>query len=345
MKTRSIDGDNAVIMPENRLDILLTYLFFEDNEANAVVRVAWQERIVSDGIIEEKKRGKKKRVTVKIAVKKAYLEEDLKGVRINGRVIECLEAQELNGRNLGVDIPLGGKTIVEGDRGAIERYLKKANKKKPGDKVVLLIVDDREASVNLIDDLPVPLREKNLGWHRTQGKEGSLELENELDPLVDLSVREAERHRAKLIVASSSIFIKMLRSMVQKRYSDALFMEGPYIGSYFGALEIMRSREFQELARGSHAAFQGRLMEMVKRGMVFGEVEYGLTQVSRALEKSRAHVVMATTDFILSTLDKDRDTLRRVVLKGLEKGIEISLVSPEGELGKMVGSLSGIVAL
>ncbi len=345
MRTRFVGNDLAVVSPESRLDVLLIYLFFEDNEANIVVRVTWQERMVSSGVVEEKKRGKKKRVTVKVAVKKAYLEEDLEGVRLNGRVIECEEGQELKGRNLGVDIPIGEKVILEGEEGAVRRYLTTASGRRASGKVVLLLIDDREASVTLIDDLPVLLLEKNLGWHRSQGKEGSLELEKELDPLVSLSIKEAERHKARLIVASSSIFMKRLRRMIERRYSKGYFMDGPYLGSYYGALEVMRSREFRRLARGTLAAVQGRRMEMIKRGLILGGVEYGLIDVSRAVERSRAHMVVATTDFILSALEKDGDGLRGVVLKGLEKGVEVSVVSPKGELGKMVSSLGGVVAL
>lgn len=343
MKVRFLERGIAHCRVESRADILSLYLLVTEAESRVHKKIYWQEKRAPKEPYEREERGKKRRVRVRLVVKKAYLEEDLEGVRLNGRIEECPEAEELRGRYIGIDLKIGERVVIEGGEEALSKYLV-TTRKGWGGAVILLVVDDREACVVLVRDLPVVLLEKQFGRERVTGDEERLEVESQFASLADFSLREAERHEARLIVAASSIFMRKLRKIFGQRDPKSSFIEGPYMGNLSGALEVMRSGAFRGAAGNIQAALESQLMERVKRGLIADSVRYGAEDVLSAIDKGRARSVVATTKYVLEALGRERERLKRILLKLHGQGRGLLIVHPKGELGEMVGALGGIIA-
>lgn len=109
---RMIGDGRASCTLESRLDILLLYLYLSFNKAEVIYDIYWQERIPSK-MGGPGERGERKKVRVKMLVDKAYLEEDLSGIRVNGRITDASE-DGVKGRYMGFNLTLGKTILLEG---------------------------------------------------------------------------------------------------------------------------------------------------------------------------------------------------------------------------------------
>ncbi|NIM45136.1 MAG: hypothetical protein GTN80_05835 [Nitrososphaeria archaeon] len=344
MEVRFLERDIALCRIESRTDILSLYLLATETESWVHREILWQEKLRAKDKFEREERGKKRKVKVKLSVKKAYLEEDLKGIRMNGRIIECPKAEELKGRYIGIDLNIGERVAFEGDEETLKKYLV-STPRRWGGTAVLLVVDDREACAVLIRDLPEVLLDKQFGREQITGREERLEIEGQFGSLTDFAIGEAERHNATLIVASSSIFMRKLKRILKERRIKGIrFIEGPYMGNFAGALEVIRSEKFRKTASNTQAALESHLMDEVKRSLIGDAVRYGLEDVLKAIERSRIRSVVATTKYVIEVLEKDRDQLKRTLKRLHRQRRGLLIVHPKGELGEMVGALGGIIA-
>jgi stalled ribosome rescue protein Dom34 len=345
MKIRYVEKNIAVCMINSKLDIVLLYLFFLERSAEIIKKILWQKKIVRKGIVEREERGERKKVTVKIAIKKTYLKKNLKGLRISGNVVES-ETSELKNRYLGIDVSIGEEIIIDGKKEEIKVFFPYTRIKQKQSKIVLLLVDSYEGSVVIINEKPSPIIEKIHNGNRGYGKEEGPDLKKALSFLVDFSIKTAVNNKTELVIASSSIFMNLLKKLVGNRHRDKIFfIEGPFTGSFFSVPEVIRNRRFIEVAKDVPIAIEGTYLEKIRRKMILGNVEYGLKAVSYAIEKRRVSSAFLTTNYVHLSLEKNWEKFKKTLLNAIRKEINVSIVDSKGELGKTVSSLGGIVAI
>lgn len=341
MRIQKIENTLFSCVVDNRFDILMLYLYILDQELVMITDIFWQDK-TTDTKSQSIRSKERKKIRVELIIKKAYLEDDIEGLRVNGK-IEDASFEEIKGRHLGIDISIGKKFLVKTNMERFQEYISKSDDRK--NSVIVLAIDDREGCVSFVMERCHPIME----MHYSEGKlyeSKNLGIEKTLKPLFNTAINEVIKNKSKLIVISSSILVNKIKRILDKTYKiPYLFVEGAYSGNYFGILEFIRSKEFRETAIGVEASYQSTQIDRLKRLIVNGDICYGLENVSTMLGKKTMNQIIMTTTFIFFILNNDVKLIKKVLLDSNILKIDKSIIHPDGELGKMITPLGGIITL
>ena len=107
MRIQKIENTLFSCVVDNRFDILMLYFYILDQELVMITDIFWQDK-TTDTKSQSIRSKERKKIRVELIIKKAYLEDDIEGLRVNGK-IEDASFEEIKGRHLGIDISIGKK--------------------------------------------------------------------------------------------------------------------------------------------------------------------------------------------------------------------------------------------
>ena len=128
MRIQKIENTLFSCVVDNRFDILMLYFYILDQELVMITDIFWQDK-TTDTKSQSIRSKERKKIRVELIIKKAYLEDDIEGLRVNGK-IEDASFEEIKGRHLGIDISIGKKFLVKTNIERFQEYISKSDDRK-----------------------------------------------------------------------------------------------------------------------------------------------------------------------------------------------------------------------
>ncbi|RLG60284.1 hypothetical protein DRN86_02915, partial [Candidatus Geothermarchaeota archaeon] len=285
MNIKQLNKEAFKLKINNKLDVLSLFLIFSTGKKVLIVKdVLWQPKIIHDFTIE---RGERKKVRIKGLVRKVYIERDLETLRVTCKIVESTE-KGIKRRHLGETLHIGDEIIIEVDQRFIVNYVFQEEIKE--ENFLILLFDDSQAIFALIDRDVCILDSIYYGSYKFEEEYSII---RRLSSLIKKSLELRIKKGAKLIIASSSIFLRYLRKELTLK--DVFFLDTDAFGDFSGLLELLRDRKFIKIANKTKIARYFKLMDSMKKKLISGEVFYGFNEVLDSLRKKRRKTVMMTS--------------------------------------------------
>ena len=263
------------------------------------------------------------------------------GTITGGKPAELLEmgAQHSLEICLGKDVKIKKQALKKFQ---IERIKKAAKATKKG-KVLLVVLDDEQASFAILREFE--LEEKASLKSGKSGKQFKGEdvkgkyFAGMLEKILEIKPEKA-------IIAGPGFakdeFKKFLEEKGTPKGMQFFFMATNSVGKT-GLQELLKGNALEKIAQEMQLVKETGLVEKIlaELGKNSGLVEYGLKEVEKAVQAGAVQMLLVSDKFLL----ENREEAEKVMQNAEKTGSEVHLVNAEHEAGRTLQNIGGIAAI
>lgn len=290
-------------------------------------------------------KGERVKVTIALSVEEVHLDSSIDRLRVRGAIVETSDDSVNRAGSHSVTLSPGHSLTLRKEKwGRLETMLVRSTSAS-AKRYILLAVDRRDAGVGTLAGSHLAVLttvESGLGGKMSE-EQSSKPYFSKVVGIVSQAFREGD----EVVVAGPGNTKNVLANLLARelRSPSIKILEGFDMTGSDGVRSLVKSPNFQDLARGSALVEMQRLVEEVVKRVSSGDrkVAYTLPRVREAAEAGAVEACAVSDDVFSSGTDEDAlvDTLNTVEAKGGS----VHLADSSLELGKQVSAFGGIVAL
>lgn len=267
-------------------------------------------------------------------------------LRVSGKIVEGKPAELLEiGAQQSLEVSLGEPVKIQKQelkQFQVQRLKKAAAATKKG-KVLLVVLDDEEATFGLLGELQI--EEKGRVKSGKSGKRLEGEEADERGYFGEILKKVRDGKSSRVIVAGPGFTAEKFKAFLKERESTGkqfFFTKTNSVGKT-GLQELVKSNALDRVVMEMQLVKESRMVEEVlaELGKGSGLVEYGTKQVKKAVEMGAVQKLLVAD----KTLLEKRNEIEEMMHKAEQMKGEVHLVNSEHEAGKKLVSLGGVAAL
>lgn len=315
-----------------------------------LIKTKTERRIKAKEDMERKKKGERKVFTLAVSVDKADFKSDSDTFRITGIIKEGPEDLVAIGSHHTFNVEKGTKlTIVKEKLSSIDLdRLKEAEKASLRPKILIVVVDEGEATFGLVRESKIEYYELSKligGKYDIKGRR-ERKMEFYRDTAKFLLEILSRGNISAIIIAGAGFEKENFRRFLSENYPEMAkraVMEN--IGSYGrnGVQEVMKRSGIQKIIEEITSARDVQLVHKLLKeiGRDSGLAVYGLKDIGTAANSGAIEKLLICDDIFL----KNRKKLENLMQTVKSARGEIHLINHDGEAGRQLNSLGGAAAL
>lgn len=267
-------------------------------------------------------------------------------LRISGKIVEGKPAEFIEfGAQQALEIELGNEVKIK--KPALKQYqidrLKKAEAATKKGKILLVVMDDEQASFALLREFEL----EEITSIRSHKSGKSFKAEETMPKYFSEILEKISSVKPEVAIAAGPGFAKenferYLKEKGSPKGTNFFFFSTNSVGKT-GLQEILKGNELNRAVQEMQLVKETRLVELflAEIGKNSGLAEYGLEEVRKAVEAGAVKVLLVSDKKLL----EEREKVEELMQKAEQTGAEVHLVNAEHESGKQLGGLGGIAAI
>lgn len=333
---RKYIDDLVEIIPKDELDILLLYhLIYNNPGITIVATIYWQEKQESG---RKSVRLSRRKMRVELNPYNVFLSEDLRGIRVTGRVLTSYPEKFLKGRRIGTTVNIGDKIIFRRSD-EVDKLLSIVPDGRGGGLIIYVLGLDSYIVAKVNNELSI-INQRNYQYSKHAASEQGEKDKYKEDLEKDLGWGIVEkREKGYSIVVGANIVTKKYISSKYLKWID-LVIEGGFEGDLTGLVQLIRSSRIRELFKDNKyirkLAVYAEAMAKLERG----EVIYGLDEVSAAVKYGSIKHLLLSVDIVLKHLE-----IIDLIVTALKRRINVSVMNKGDYAYHLINRFGGVVAL
>lgn len=295
---------------------------------------------------EEGEKAERIKLVVTLDVESVEFHRFLGKLRISGKIVAGQPEDLIDfGAQQSLELELGKEVKIK--KKAIKGYqierLKKASAETKKGKILLIVMDDEQASFGLLREFEL----EELATIRS-GKSGKQFKGEDLREkyFEEIFEKVLGIEPEKIVVAGPGFarenLQKFLEGKGKKKKMQFFFAATNSVGKT-GFQELLKSDALNKIIEEMQVVKETQAVERIlaELGKNSGLAEYGLKEVGKAIDLGAVKQLLVADKFLL----EKRDETEELMEKAEKMGGEVHLINAEHEAGKQLSNLGGIAAL
>lgn len=332
MRSEILEDARILVIPEDRLDLVLIYYILEKRISNLITKIYWQNKTISQN---KTIRLGRKPVNILLEPEDIRFNYDMREIRVTGRVQEASPEEGVKGRKLGVDINIKKQIYLENKPevlGILE--LAEVHEYK---QFIIIVIDSGAVTLARVSDTISVLDEAYI----PSSKFYNIHLST-LNTVIEKTFKEIERLKRQekdlLVIAAVNTLTRKFIDKFKKMIN--IIVEGDFSGTYTGIIQALRNAKLREAKINNPILNNIDTYEKLFKSVYHERIVYGIDNIKTAISNRSI-----TTLYINYQLILEEPDLIKYMVTALRKKIKVVVSDKKDFLGTALEKFGGTVGI
>ncbi|MFX1582845.1 MAG: mRNA surveillance protein pelota [Promethearchaeota archaeon] len=343
-----------VVVPEDMDDLWHLYNVILPGDQVAARTVRRVRRDIDDSSRPDK--GERRSMFIRLSVEEVSLHKYSNRLRVKGKILEGPEDFVSTGTYHTINVEPGLKVEIVKERwpNILLKRIQEATTRK-GQRLIVIAVEENQASIGIIDDSGIEVRVEIHGTAR--GKYGkyvqTAETMDQMFAGIALQLRELLEQLPEntriVIVGPGSTKEKLADFITNKvpKSKGRIHLEHVSTGTVTGIYEALNRGIVERIASEIRLTQEIRLMDelMTHLGKNTGKAAYGWEEIKRAVQFGAIETLLVLDKLFREAEPGFRRELENVMRQVEKQAGSLEIFSREHQAGKQLEGLGGLAAI